>query len=447
MKYLKDVAGLMTKNQLTAVLLLSILRLTQAQTTASEADDLSFIEQLKAPQKNQQAAAPVSDWQAQLRYSYRRLNQQLGSFSQNQNAQQLAGEFNYQANWNPALRAQASATLLLTHPTQAERTSAQLVLKDAYLNWQSSASGPTELGLIAPRYGLAYGYNPNEVYRYYDERSANSADPQELREARGGVLAMRKKWFTSAADWDLLLLPRWHASQNQAGILRYPGRNAYRQIQLSVAPHLQNQESSLNANYLLRWQHAQDYAVGANLSALLSEASVWHLEVNLAKTRPACAEFLEFNPDLFINCEGQAKARLSLAMGANYSFNNKLTVLAEWHYDSQAPDRPDWQNWSQRTALNRSYFYEWLGKQQLLSSQHRVLLHARWDEIQPRWDVSAYLLHAPDSAQQNYWLQIKYRARQSDYSLQFLKTRGLDWNGAGPALKSAQWQFNWRWYL
>ncbi len=419
-----------------ALLLSSCAVLAQTQ---NPPDELAIIEQIDQPVAIP-AGAAISPWRQSLSYDYQINQVTTPGATWRQQLQQVQLNSQYQATWQSNWSAHFSHTLTWSDADTAKVVDSRV--REAYLQYRASPALISEFGLINLRYGLAYGYNPNEVLVNYQHNSNRSFDPQDLRETRVGVMALRQQVFLP--DWNLALL-YLPAFEQTANTLITP--NARHQFLLSLSPTQLATKSQLQSQFFLHASSGAERSIGANLSALVNDASIWQLEARWSAATADCAKFSTQLTFLLPHCRQQRETRLRLATGLTYSFSNKLSVLAEYHFDSRAANSQDWALALQSDARLTGAYYASLLQQQQLSTKQAYLVHARWDDFSPHWDMSAYYYQTRAAEQRRFYLQLRYRARQADFNIQMLRAQQLQLPQQTPLSQQNLWQFSWRRYL
>ncbi len=223
-------------------------------------------------------------------------------------------------------------------------------LKELQLSWGSQQLF-VDLGRFIERMGVAYAYNPTDLWRRHTVVARTSEDPSLARSERLGAVGLRVQWLWDGGSVVGLLAPQ---------LQRRPGGGA-------LSPHLErsNADTRGAVRVALRlgsatqaealWQHdeASGSAWGANLSLLADERTVLHAEVLLTReagiVERALATGMPEAP--YRLAPLRAGWRPRAVAGATVTPWPELTLALEWHHDGTALGEAAWRDVASPTTL------------------------------------------------------------------------------------------------
>ena len=221
----------------------------------------------------------------------------------------------------PGLRAVISNRLDVVDPVEPGADAAVNSLREAYVSWQP-ATGNTvlELGRINLRYGPAYGYNPTDFFRDGSLRTLTTVNPFALRENRLGTFMLRGQQLWSGGSLSVAYSPKLASAANTDGLSLDWGTTNHRdRMVMALSTQL---SQNVNSQLLAYKEQGLSTTVGANLTALLSDGAVGHVELSRGK-----------EPNLLSRALGtpsQKATRNRFAGGVTYTTLGKLSFTAEY---------------------------------------------------------------------------------------------------------------------
>lgn len=418
------------------------ISLAQSQNVPDE--EMAILEQVNQLQ-SKTTPAQASAWRHNLNYTYQHSQLAFGGLRQEPQQQQAQFTSRYDAEWDSDYSGHLAYTLSWREDTAGRQLDGRV--QEAYLSFRQGAQAITEIGLSKLRFGIAYGYNPNDVLANYQHNSSRSFDPADQREARSGIFALRQQWFLPSVTLGLVYLPALYRPVTDFAMARYPAPNSQQQLLFSLSPRPLDTAGRWQAQILAQTKFAGEFNLGFNMSGLLSDASVWHLEWLGSQQSADCRQFNLNWQVSKLTCAATKQTRQRLATGINYSFANKLSILAEYYYDNRAPDQAFWTQFLANSVADTTAYYAYLNQQQQLTGKHAWLVHANWQDVVAHWDLSAYWQQNRGAEQTRQFLQLRYRQQHADYSLQFLRASQLALANQPALARQSHWQFSWRWYF
>jgi hypothetical protein len=312
-------------------------------------------------------------------------------------------------------------------------------VKEAYASRQWRPDALVDAGRINMRHGVATGYNPTDWFRDGALRSAASVDPASLKENRQGSVMLRGQRLWERAALTALVAPRLARQASRDGYsLDWGATNARHRALVAFSPQV---SETMTPQFLVYREQGRPTQLGVNLSGLLGDATVAHLEWAGGRGPSLLDEALPTPAAPHVWHQ-------RIAVGLARTTPRKLTLTAEWHYDGAALDRGGW------NALRAGPPAAWAAYRlrvqaaQELATRQSLFLHARWQDMPiERVDASAMLNADLVDSSRRLWLELRWRADRMDWAVQWLHHQGdaLSHHGAAPA--RTQWQLSLRQYF
>ena len=316
----------------------------------------------------------------------------------------------------PGLRAVYSDRLDYLYPTDAGADSTVNSLREAYLSWQAGGENTVlELGRINLRYGPGYGYNPTDFFRDGSLRILTSADPFALRQNRLGSVMLRAQRLWRDGSLSIAYSPKLADHPNPSGLsLDLGSTNNRNRALIALGTQFSERVSS---QVLLYKDDRMTPTLGANLTALLSDAAVAHLEWSRGN-----------EPDLLSRAlalpEINKATRTRFVGGVTYTTVAKLSVTAEYQYNGFAISRSDEPVVGATLTSRLAYFREALRLQDLASRQAYLVYITQKSLWLKDLDLTAYLRFNSADSSRLAWFELRHHWPSLDLSLQFLQGSG-----------------------
>lgn len=313
-------------------------------------------------------------------------------------------------------------------------------VKEAYVSRQWRPDALVDVGRVNVRQGVAAGYNPTDWFRDGALRSATSVDPASLKENRQGSVMLRGQRLWERAALTVLVAPRLARQPERDGFsLDWGATNSRHRALVAFSPRW---SETVHAQFLAYREAARATQLGLNLSGLLGDATVAHLEWAGGRGPSLLDEALPAAP------QAPHAWRQRAAVGLAHTTPRKLTLTAEWHYDGAALDDAGWR------ALRAGPPDVWGAYRlralaaQALPTRRSLFLHARWQDMPiERVDASAMLNADLVDASRRLWLELRWRGEQRDWAVQWVHHRGDALSHHGAASARTQWQLALRQYF
>ena len=324
-------------------------------------------------------------------------------------------DFSHTARLGLGLRAVFSDRVDHLYPRDAGADATVNSLREAYLSWQpESGNTVLEFGRINLRYGAGYGYNPTDFFRDGSLRVVTTADPFALRENRQGSVMLRAQRLWTGGSLSLAVSPKLADRPNPDGWSPDLGSTNNRNRSLIA---LGTQWSQRVSSQLFLYKEAGlSPAVGANMTALLSDAAVVHLEWTRSK-----------EPDLLtraFSLPSSAATRNRFVSGITYTTSGKLSVTAEYEYNGFGLNRAGWAALGTAPATQLAYLGEALRLQELAPRQAYLIYVTQKSLWLKDLDLTAYLRINPGDNSRLAWVELRQHWSKFDLTLQLQQNIG-----------------------
>jgi hypothetical protein len=324
-------------------------------------------------------------------------------------------DFSHSARLAPGLRAVISDRLDHIYPRDAGADSTVNSLREAYLSWQPEGENTVlELGRINLRYGPGYGYNPTDFFRDGSLRVLTSADPLVLRQNRLGSVMLRAQRLWSDGSLSYAYSPKLADRPNPDGwSLDLGSTNNRGRSLIALGTQFSQRVSS---QVLLYKESDLSPALGANLTALMSDAAVAHLEWSRSR-----------EPDLLsraLALPANKATRNRFVGGVTYTTSGKLSVTAEYQYNGFAMGQPAWAALGTAPATQVAYLREALRLLELAPRQAYLIYATQKSLWLKDLDLTAYLRFNPGDNSRLAWLELRHHWPSFDLSFQLQRNMG-----------------------
>lgn len=315
----------------------------------------------------------------------------------------------------PGLRAVLSDRLDHLNPAAAGTDETVNSLREAYLSWQPVGGNTVwELGRINLRYGPGYGYNPTDFFRDNSVRVMTTADPIALRENRLGSVMLRGQRLWTDGSLSVALSPKLADNPSpDGGNLDLGATNSRDRTLIALGTQFSQRVSS---QLLLYKEDGLSPALGANLTALLSDAAVAHLEWS----RSSEADLLS-RP---LALPGTAASHNRFVSGITYTTAGKLSVTAEYEYNGFAVNQSNWAALGTTPMTQLAYLNAAQQLQELASRQAYLIYVTQKNLGLKDLDMTAYLRLNPGDDSRLAWIELRRHWPSFDLAVQLQQNIG-----------------------
>ena len=364
-------------------------------------------------------SAPVEEAQAP-RNTKMTVEGALGNNSQRYQSgsidtQRASFDLLYSGSLGPGLRAVVSDRVDAMHPAVSGMDATVNSLREAYLSWQPGGGDTVlDFGRINVRSGPAYGYNPTDFFRDGSLRVLTSADPFALRQNRMGSVMLRGQRLWSGGSLSAAYSPKLANSPSADGWnLDLGSTNNRNRALITLGTQF---SQNVNSQVMLYKEDGRSATLGANMTALVSDAATAHMEWTHGS-----------EPDLFSRALGLPTAAVSrnrFVGGVTYTTLGKTSITAEYQYNGFGLNKSDWSALASAPRAQLAYLSEAVRLQELAPRQAYLIYVTQKDLLMKGLDLTAYLRLNPGDSSKLAWLELRHHWSNFDLSLQWQQNIG-----------------------
>jgi len=332
-----------------------------------------------------------------------------------QGTQRASFDLTYSGRAGPGLRVVFSDRIDSVHPTATGSDVTVNSLREAYLSWQvGGESTILDVGRINVRTGPGYGYNPTDFFRDGSLRVITSADPFALRQNRMGSFMLRGQHLWTDGSISVAYSPKLASRPSADGWSLDLGSTNNRDRGLIALGTKFSQ--SLNTQLLIYKEEGLSPTLGANMTALLSDAAVAHAEWTVGR-----------EPDLrsrILTLPAKKVTRNRFVGGVTYTTLGKTSITAEYQYNGFGLDQSGWDTLGTIPGAQLTYLQGTLRLQELAPRQ-AVLIYVTQKGL---WlkdlDLTAYLRYNPRDRSKLAWFELRHHWSNFDLTFQLQQNIG-----------------------
>jgi hypothetical protein len=282
-------------------------------------------------------------------------------------------------------------------------------LKEAYVSWAAQTSVLVDAGRINPRLGVAAGYNPTDEFRDHAVRTVDSSDPLSLRENRMGSVMLRGQALWTGGSLTAVLSPKLADEPNAGGYNVDVGATNHEQRWMLIGSHQLSE--NLNPQVLVWRDQDQPPQFGLNLTGLLGTAAVAYLEWSGGRGKSLAAESVVRADD--------TAYRSRLAGGLTYTFENNLSLTAEYDYSGAGMDGQQWQALQRGPLAAYEQYREFAFNAQDLVTRRAAFILASWQDAGVQHlDLRGWTKIDLVDQSRMIWLEARYHWNRVEAALQ-----------------------------
>ena len=355
----------------------------------------------------------------------------------NQSARRLSLDLNWTTALSPGWRLTASDRLDNVHPVDAGSHQTVNSLRELNIGWQDGdGTLLVDFGRINLRNGPAYGFNPTDYFRDGALRSITSVDPMALRENRLGTVMLRAQRLWNGGGLSLALAPKLANGPDNGSF--NPDWGATNHQHRALLTWSEKLGERVSGQALLLAAAGQGPQLGANATALFSDAVVGHAEWSLGRDDGSAARAAGFTPS--------SSRRSKLATGATWTLPTGLALTLEYQYNGAALRHA-------QLATGRADDVDRIGSYLLANQAHQdsaarqawLLYASQRNAGLKNLDLAGFVRRNSDDHSLQAWLEARYHFERFDLSLQWQATHGstLSEYGVLPYRQSVQLLGSW----
>lgn len=286
-------------------------------------------------------------------------------------------------------------------------------LREAYVSWPLG-NGQTvlEVGRINLRNGPGYGYNPTDFFRDGSLRVLTSADPFALRQNRIGSVMVRGQQIWSNGSFSVAYSPKLATRPSADGwSLDLGSTNNSDRLLLTLGTKLSEQ---VNSQLFFYKEDGESATVGANLTALLSDAATAHVEWTHGR-----------EPDLLTRSfllPANLATRNRVVGGVTYTTLGKTSLTLEYEYNGFGLNRSGWNALVATPGRQLAYVMQSIRLQELATRQAVLFYVTQKGLVLRDLDLSAYIRFNPSDKSKLAWIELRHHWSSFDLTFQ------VQWN-------------------
>ena len=346
-----------------------------------------------------------------------------------------AQSFKFGTDWRGTL----SNRLDYVSPTEAGQPSSVNNLRELFVGRRFSAgSAALEIGRINLRNGPAYGYSPTDFFRSGSIRSATSDDPIALRDNRLGTVMLHYQLLEPGGSTSIAIAPKISSGPTDSGFNPdFGSTNNTNRLLFSYSRKFSGSASGQALVYVAERKGTQ---IGLNMTSLISDAAVVHLE--LTRGRDALAF------ELATVTQPRHAIRNRATLGATYTAPTSTSLTLEYEYNGFAPDAGEWSNLARGSTDQLARYLGSAQRQQDNAARRSWLAYVTQRDVGLKnLDVSAFVRLNPDDHSRLTWLELRYHWTNFDGALQWRAATGNELTEFGLQPKRETVQLLGTWYF
>lgn len=332
----------------------------------------------------------------------------------NRNIGRASVDFSNMVRLAPGVRAVISDRIDYFDPPAVGQDASVNSLREAYVSWQPDGGSTVfELGRINLRFGPAYGYNPTDFFRDGGLRVITTADPFALRENRLGTVMLRGQKLWSGGALSVALAPKLQDHPSSDGWdLDFGSTNNRTRALVAVGSQIL---TGVSSQALLYKETGASAAMGFNLTALLTDAVVGHLEWTRS-SEPSLWNRTFWIPG--------SSTRNRVSGGVTYTTLGKLSLTAEYHYNGFGLDKVGWDALNAMPGAQLAYLQNALRRQELAPRQAYLMYVNQKSLWLKDLDLAAYLRINVEDQSKLAWVELRHHWPSFDLTFQLQQNIG-----------------------
>lgn len=354
-----------------------------------------------------------SSWRISTEGSIGRARQRYGL--NDYNSARLSFDLYYDAIISPGWRVVFGDRIDRTNRSADAGNDTVNSLKEAYVSWHPEGNNIVDAGRINARYGVAYGYNPTDFFRSGALRSITSIDPNSLRENRLGTAMLRGQMLLEGGSITAIFSPKLERTPSDKPFNPdFGSTNNRHRWMISGSKQF---SENFNPQFLLFGGTGQSTHAGANLSALLNQATVGYVEWSGGSSRSLYAEATGTN--------GATSFRQRVATGLTYTNSRKMSLTSELEFNGSGLGKNEWSALALNASANYLQYRTQLQNLLELPNRNAMFFYGTWqDALVNHLDLKAMVrINLADRSRLN-WVEARYHFTNLDLSLQLQHNSG-----------------------
>lgn len=321
----------------------------------------------------------------------------------------------YSGRLGTGLKAVFSDRLDVIHPAALGNDSTVNSVREAYLSWQIGGETTNfDVGRINVRSGPGYGYNPTDFFRDGSLRVLTSADPFALRQNRMGTVMLRGQHLWTDGSLSVAFSPKLASRPSADGwSLDLGSTNNRDRGVITLGTKI---SENINTQLLLYKESGLSPTIGANMTALLSDAATAHLEFTNGREPDLRSRILALPLNMV--------TRSRFVGGVTYTTVGKTSITAEYQYNGFGLDKAGWAAVGVVPGAQLAYIGGTLRLQEL-AQREAILVYVTQKGLWTKdLDLTAYLRYNVVDSSRLAWLELRHHWSNFDLTLQYQRNLG-----------------------
>ena len=371
----------------------------------------------------------ISPWRIATEASLARTQQRYGL--EDFNSVRFSLDMHYDAALKPDWRLVFGDRIDRTYSSSGIGNDTVNSLKEAYVSWRPNTNAISDFGRINARYGVAYGYNPTDFFRSNSLRSVTSIDPNSLRENRLGTGMLRGQVLLENVSITAIYAPKLaRTSSDKPFNTDFGATNNRDRWMISGSRQF---SENVNPQFVLFGGSGQSVQAGVNFSALVNQATIGYVEWSGGAGKSLYADAIGTNE--------VRKFRQRLATGLTYTNDYKMSITAEFDYNSAAFAKNDLSTLARSDFVNYLRYRTYAQNQLELPTRSAAFLYGTWQNaLVNHLDLKAMVRMNLDDHSRLNWIEARYHFTKLDLSVQLQQNVGDASSEYGALPQSQKWQ-------
>jgi hypothetical protein len=311
-------------------------------------------------------------------------------------------------------------------------------LKEAYVDWRKDDAFIVDAGRINQRLGVAFGYNPTDVFKSDAIRDVISESPDSLRSDRLGVAMLRGQYLWSDGSLTGIVAPKIASQPSDAPLS--PDFGATNNDSRWLLMGNQRLIGSFSPQWLIFGTGNGSPHVGLNLTAGIGDSTILYLEWSAGNERS------QFDAANGTNGGSTFKNKASIGMTYTTSFN--ISVTLEYEFDQAALSAEEERHEIATDPLGYAQYLSYSSLMQENAARQAYFVYVSWNKfLSANSDLRFFARRAPADQSTMLWMQFVYKFKNVDISIERDLYHGSAFSAYGASPGLPRWQATFAYYF